>query len=115
MVTDTTAITIPLSGTPRFRATNLETVTVDTPMGQHCSSGVLADDKGYIHGLWLSFLGERTNDGHDNEYHLGINVSIIMPILEKLSAGKPPSLRGLRVEFSSVQISQARHVVCIRA
>ncbi|RKO89367.1 PDZ-like domain-containing protein, partial [Blyttiomyces helicus] len=70
-VTDITSVTIPQSATPRFRAVNFDAITLDTPLAQQCSSGVLADAEGKVQGLWMSFLGERTTSGNDNEYHMG--------------------------------------------
>ncbi|KAI8908791.1 trypsin-like cysteine/serine peptidase domain-containing protein [Powellomyces hirtus] len=109
-VTDITAVTIPYSGTPRFRAINFDAITLDTPLAQQCSAGVLADSAGRVQGLWLSYLGERTNQGHDTEYHLGIGISAVEPILRKLREGGVPKLRGLAVEVTPVQMSQARHM-----
>ncbi|KAJ3292893.1 hypothetical protein HK104_004931 [Borealophlyctis nickersoniae] len=109
-VTDITSVTIPQSATPRFRAINFDAVTLDTPLAQQCSSGVLADADGRVQGLWLSFLGERTNNGSDNEYHLGIGISIVDAVVRALRDDRVPVLRGLAVEVMPVQISQARHM-----
>ncbi|KAI8818396.1 trypsin-like cysteine/serine peptidase domain-containing protein [Fimicolochytrium jonesii] len=109
-VTDITAVTIPYSGTPRFRAINFDAITLDTPLAQQCSAGVLADSKGKVQGIWLSFLGEHTTSGHDQEYHLGFDINSVIPILRKLQAGGVPRLRGLAIEVTPVQMSQARHM-----
>ncbi|KAJ3037075.1 hypothetical protein HDV00_002079 [Rhizophlyctis rosea] len=110
IITDITSVTIPQSATPRFRAVNFDAVTLDTPLAQQCSSGVLADAGGRVQGLWLSFLGERTNAGHDNEYHLGIQISIVSAIANAVREDRIPVLKGLPVEVMPVQISQARHM-----
>ncbi|KAJ3085914.1 hypothetical protein HK102_013689 [Quaeritorhiza haematococci] len=110
IVTDITSVTIPQSATPRFRAINFDAITLDTPLAQQCSSGVLADCEGRVQGLWLSFLGERTNSGHDNEYHLGVHIGTVLNILDRLRKGQSPVLRGLAVEVMPVQISQSRHM-----
>ncbi|KAJ3051563.1 hypothetical protein HK097_007424 [Rhizophlyctis rosea] len=110
IITDITSVTIPQSATPRFRAVNFDAVTLDTPLAQQCSSGVLADAEGRVQGLWLSFLGERTSHGADNEYHLGIQISIVDAITAALKVGRTPILKGLPVEVMPVQISQARHM-----
>ncbi|KAI8849018.1 trypsin-like cysteine/serine peptidase domain-containing protein [Chytridium lagenaria] len=117
-VTDITSVTIPQSATPRFRATKFVinytpmfyAITLDTPLAQQCSSGVLADSSGRVQGLWLSFLGERTTSGHDNEYYLGVSARILQPILKKLILGDVPKLRGLAVELMPIQMAQARHM-----
>jgi S1-C subfamily serine protease len=70
----------------------------------------LADEKGVVHGLWLSFLGERASDGHDNEYHLGLSIDIVRPILKSLQSGKIPQIRGFKTEFSAIQLTQGRNM-----
>ncbi|RKP05648.1 trypsin-like cysteine/serine peptidase domain-containing protein [Thamnocephalis sphaerospora] len=110
VVTDVTCVTIPQNATPRFRGINLDAITLDTPLAQQCSSGVLADSEGRVQGLWLSYLGERTTNGHDNEYHLGLQISAILPVLEPLRAQLRPRIRVLSVELVPVQMVQARHM-----
>ncbi|KAF7728833.1 hypothetical protein EC973_005459 [Apophysomyces ossiformis] len=107
VVTDVTCVTIPHNGTPRFRSINLDAITLDTQLAAQCSSGLLADSEGLVQGLWMSFLGERNVNGHDNEYHLGLHISTIKPILERLQHNKPVSLRSINVELMPVQMAQA--------
>ncbi|KAJ3104917.1 hypothetical protein HDU97_008775 [Phlyctochytrium planicorne] len=109
-VTDITTVTIPQCSTPRFRSFNFDAITLDTPLAQQCSSGVLADANGMVQGLWLSFLGERTSGGQDNEYYLGVSARILEPILKRLRCGEIPKLRGLTVELMPVHMAQARHM-----
>ncbi|KAG0308753.1 hypothetical protein BGZ97_013267, partial [Linnemannia gamsii] len=110
VVTDITSVTIPHNGTPRFRGINLDAITLDTPLAQQCSSGVLADSEGRVQGLWLSYLGERNNSGRDNEYYLGLHISTIMPVLQPMQEGLYPKLRNLNIEVMPVQMAQARHM-----
>lgn len=110
VVTDVSAVTIPQSATPRFRAVNFDAITLDTPLAQQCSSGVLADKDGLVQGVWLSFLGERSASGHDNEYHLGIQIDRITEVVDILKRGERPVLRGLTIEVMPVPIAQARHM-----
>ncbi|KAF9935203.1 hypothetical protein FBU30_006288 [Linnemannia zychae] len=110
VVTDITSVTIPHNGTPRFRGINLDAITLDTPLAQQCSSGVLADNEGRVQGLWLSYLGERNNSGRDNEYYLGLHISTIMPVLQPMQQGLYPKLRNLNIEVMPVQMAQARHM-----
>ncbi|KAF8986080.1 hypothetical protein BGZ46_009877 [Entomortierella lignicola] len=110
IVTDITSVTIPHNATPRFRGINLDAITLDTPLAQQCSSGVLADSEGRVQGLWLSYLGERNNSGRDNEYHLGLHISTIMPVLLPMQKGLYPKLRSLNIEVVTVQMAQARHM-----
>ncbi|OAD73441.1 hypothetical protein PHYBLDRAFT_133851 [Phycomyces blakesleeanus NRRL 1555(-)] len=107
VVTDVTCVTIPHNGTPRFRSINLDAITLDTPLAVQCSSGLLADSNGLVQGLWMSFLGERNPNGHDNEYHLGIHISTIKPVLDRLQKGVPVNLRSINAELTTVQMAQA--------
>ncbi|RUS28660.1 PDZ-like domain-containing protein, partial [Jimgerdemannia flammicorona] len=107
VVTDITSVTIPQNSTPRFRSVNLDAITLDTPLAQQCSSGVLADSHGHVQGLWLSYLGERNMSGHDNEYHLGLHIHTVLPVLTALQKDEVPSLRSLNVELMPVQMAQA--------
>ncbi|KAI8059616.1 trypsin-like cysteine/serine peptidase domain-containing protein [Gongronella butleri] len=109
-VTDVACITIPHSGTPRFRAVNFEAMTLDTPLAVKCSTGLLASDDGRVQGFWLNFLGETSNSGHDTEYHLGIDVSVIKPVLEKFQLGQDPAIRMLGAELVPVQMAQAASI-----
>ncbi|CAG8638994.1 14543_t:CDS:2, partial [Ambispora leptoticha] len=110
VVTDITSVTIPQNATPRFRSINLDAITIDTPLAQQCSSGVLTDSNGHVQALWLSYLGERNMSGHDNEYHLGLHIHTIFPVLDALRKGETPNLRFLNIELMPVQIAQARHM-----
>ncbi|CAM0138046.1 hypothetical protein VKS41_001267 [Umbelopsis sp. WA50703] len=106
-VTDVTCITIPHNASPRFRGINMDSITLDTPLAQQCSSGLLADAEGKVQGLWLSYLGERNMNGHDSEYHLGLDIGAILPCLQPLQQGLKPKLRSLNIELMPVQIAQA--------
>ncbi|KAJ3142033.1 hypothetical protein HK100_003551 [Physocladia obscura] len=115
-VTDITSVMIPQNSTPRFRAINFDALTLDTPLAQQCSSGILADAQGRVQGLWLSFLGERNQNGGDVEYHMGTSFRMVKPILKHLQSTAndnfqpAPKLRGLTVELTPVQMAQARHM-----
>ncbi|KAJ3212064.1 hypothetical protein HDU82_004032 [Entophlyctis luteolus] len=93
-----------------------DALTLDTPLAQQCSSGILADSQGRVQGLWLSFLGERNQNSADVEYHMGTSFRMVKPILQHLQETAsanfypPPKLRGLTVELSPVQMAQARHM-----
>jgi hypothetical protein len=90
-------------------------MTIDTPLSQQCSSGVLADTKGRIKGLWLSFLGEQNHQQHkDIEYHLGVNVQILSPVLEALSKSlslATLNMKGFPAEFAPIHLAQAKNMV----
>jgi pro-apoptotic serine protease NMA111 len=109
VVTDITTVAIPASAaTPRYRAINLDAVTVDTGLASQCGSGVLIAEDGSVQALWLTYLGERSSSGKDMEYHLGLATPMVLPVLKEIQKGITPNLRILNVETHTVQMSQVR-------
>ena len=109
-VTDITTVAIPANASaPRYRAINLDAVTVDTGLSAQCSNGVLIGSDGVVQALWLNYLGERTPNNHkDVEYHLGLATPSLLPIIKQVQEGSTPSLRILNMESYVIQMSQAR-------
>jgi pro-apoptotic serine protease NMA111 len=109
-VTDITTVAIPASAsTPRYRAVNLDAITVDTSLSGQCGSGVLVAEDGTVQALWLTYLGERTgHSGKDVEYHLGFATPALLPVIEEVRSGNLPDLRILNLETQTVQMSQCR-------
>ncbi|KAJ5996010.1 hypothetical protein N7522_007670 [Penicillium canescens] len=109
-VTDITTVSIPANAAaPRYRAINLDAVTVDTGLSAQCSNGVLVGEDGVVQALWLNYLGERSASSHkDIEYHLGLATPYLLPVTEKIQQGVTPKLRILNMESYVVQMSQAR-------
>jgi S1-C subfamily serine protease len=109
-VTEIFAVTIPAnSGAPRYRAVNVDAITVDTSLSGQCGSGVLVAQDGTVQALWLTYLGERNGSTHrDEEYHLGLATPTLLPVVEQIQRGVDPKLRMLSVEFRAIQMSQAR-------
>jgi S1-C subfamily serine protease len=109
-VTEIFAVTIPAnSGAPRYRAVNVDAITVDTSLSGQCGSGVLVAQDGTVQALWLTYLGERNPSTHrDEEYHLGLATPTLLPVVKQIQAGIDPKLRMLSVEFRAIQMSQAR-------
>ncbi|KAI7113753.1 Pro-apoptotic serine [Hortaea werneckii] len=109
-VTDITTVAIPASvSTPRYRAVNLDAITVDTSLSGQCGSGVLVREDGTVQALWMTYLGERSaHSGKDIEYHLGFGVPALLPVLDEVKSGGKPNLRILNLETQTVQMSQCR-------
>jgi S1-C subfamily serine protease len=109
-VTDITTVAIPANASaPRYRAINLDAITVDTGLSGQCSNGVLIGSDGVVQALWLNYLGERTPSNHkDVEYHLGLATPQLFPVISKIQEGVAPSLRILNMESYVVQMSQVR-------
>ncbi|KAJ5884684.1 Pro-apoptotic serine protease [Penicillium taxi] len=110
VVTDITTVSIPANASsPRYRAINLDAVTVDTGLSSQCMNGVLIGEDGIVQALWLNYLGERTPSSHkDVEYHLGFPTPSLLPVSTKIQQGVIPKLRILNMESYVVQMSQAR-------
>lgn len=108
-VTEMTTVAIPAnSGAPRYRATNVDAITVDTSLSGQCGSGVLVDKDGTVQALWLTYLGERSSGSRDEEYHLGLATPTLLPVISEIQQGRDPKLRMLPVEFRAIAMSQAR-------
>ncbi|KAJ6157927.1 Pro-apoptotic serine protease [Penicillium chermesinum] len=109
-VTDITTVSIPANASaPRYRAINLDAITVDTGLSGQCTNGVLIGEDGVVQALWLNYLGERTPSSHkDVEYHLGFATPSLLPITSKIGQGIIPDLRILNMESYVVQMAQAR-------
>lgn len=110
VVTDITAVGIPANAAaPRYRAVNLDAITVDTGLSTQCSSGVLIGDDGVVQALWLTYMGERSQGSHrDTEYHLGLGTTLINPIVKQIRSGVIPKLRILNMESYVIQMAQCR-------
>ena len=109
-VTDITTVGIPASATtPRYRAINLDAVTVDTSLAAQCGTGVLLTEDGTVQALWLTYLGERnSHNNKDVEYHLGLATPMLLPVLGQIQEGVMPQLRILNVETSTTTMSQGK-------
>ena len=109
-VTDITTVAIPSNlSAPRYRAINLDAITVDTSLSGQCASGVLVAEDGTVEALWLSYLGERTaHTSKDVEYHLGLATPILLPVTDQIQKDITPSLRILNVETNTISMSQVR-------
>lgn len=109
-VTDITTVAIPANASaPRYRAINLDAITVDTGLSGQCGNGVLVAEDGTVQALWLSYLGERSpQSSKDVEYHLGLATPTLLPVLDQIQNNIVPKLRILNVETNTVQMSQVR-------
>ncbi len=109
-VTDITTVAIPSNLTaPRYRAINLDAITVDTSLSGQCASGVLVAEDGTVEALWLNYLGERTSHNQkDVEYHLGLATPTLFPVVDQVQENITPKLRILNVETNTISMSQVR-------
>ncbi|XP_076912299.1 protease Do-like 7 [Bidens hawaiensis] len=117
------ALNISSADSPRYRATNMEVIELDTDFGSNFS-GVLADDQGRVKAIWGSFSTQLKYSGSSSEDHQfvrGIPIYTITQILEKIISGakgqpllingikRPmPLVRILEVELYPTLLSKAR-------
>ncbi|KAL4577571.1 hypothetical protein LXL04_013680 [Taraxacum kok-saghyz] len=91
------ALNITSADSPRYRATNMEVIEVDTDFGSSFS-GVLTDEQGRVKAIWGSFSTQVKYTGgtsEDHEFIRGIPIYTIAQILEKIvNVTNPRGLKG---------------------
>jgi len=92
----------PLSGSLRFRETNLETISLVTPPDG--IDGVLTDQRGRVVALWSSFAYEV--GGETYQENKGMPADLVAEMLEAVRTGEP--LRSLETELQHLPLSMAR-------
>ena len=106
-VTDISSVSIPSNIVPRYRATNLEAISIDSNISTRCNSGILTDADGTVRALWLSFLGER-HDNKEKVYLMGLDIVDCNKVIDILKAGKKPVVNVVDAGFGSISILTAR-------
>ncbi|KAL3637761.1 Protease Do-like 7 [Castilleja foliolosa] len=117
------ALNIGSADCPRYRATNMEVIELDTDFGS-TFSGVLTDDHGRVRAIWGSFstqLKYSCTSSEDHQFVRGIPVYTISQILAKIISSvdgptllingikRPmPLVRILEVELYPTMLSKAR-------
>ncbi|XP_057487743.1 protease Do-like 7 isoform X2 [Actinidia eriantha] len=118
-----TALNIGSADCPRYRATNMEVIELDTDFGI-TFSGVLTDEHGRVQAIWGSFstqLKYGCSSSEDHQFVRGIPVYAISQVLDKIVSGangpillingvkRPmPLVRILEVELYPTLLSKAR-------
>ncbi|KAF9607742.1 hypothetical protein IFM89_000089 [Coptis chinensis] len=103
------ALNIGSADYPRYRATNMEVIELDTDFGS-TFSGVLTDDCGRVQAIWGSFSTQLKYGGSTSEDHQfvrGLPVFAISEVLNKIiSGGKGPGLliNGIKKPMPLVRI-----------
>ncbi|XP_071742671.1 protease Do-like 7 [Rutidosis leptorrhynchoides] len=118
------AINCSSADTPRYRATNMEVIELDTDFGS-TFSGVLTDEHGRVKALWASFSNQLkygTKSSQDAQFVRGIPIHSVSQVLEKIISNtrgptllingirRPmPLVRVLEVELYPILLSKARN------
>ncbi|KAL3568403.1 hypothetical protein D5086_031054 [Populus alba] len=117
------ALNISSADCPRYRATNMEVIELDTDFGSSFS-GVLTDEQGRVQAIWGSFstqLKFGCSTSEDHQFVRGIPVYAVSQVLDKIingAKGPPllingvsrpmPLVRILEVELYPTLLSKAR-------
>ncbi|KAG4975124.1 hypothetical protein JHK87_031945 [Glycine soja] len=117
------ALNIGSADSPRYRATNMEVIELDTDFGS-TFSGVLTDEQGRVQAIWGSFstqLKFGCSTSEDHQFVRGIPIYAISQVLDKIISGangspllingveRPmPLVRILEVELYPTLLSKAR-------
>ncbi|KAL3813310.1 hypothetical protein ACJIZ3_014578 [Penstemon smallii] len=117
------ALNIGSADCPRYRATNMGVIELDTDFGS-TFSGVLTDELGRVQAIWGSFstqLKYSCSSSEDHQFARGLPIYTISQILEKIISGadgpsllingmrRPmPLVRILEVELYPTLLSKAR-------
>nr|GEV71640.1 protease Do-like 7 isoform X1 [Tanacetum cinerariifolium] len=116
------ALNISSADFPRYRATNMEVIELDTDFGSSFS-GVLTDEQGRVKAIWGSFSTQLKygSTSEDHQFARGIPIYSISQILKKIISGakgspllingikRPmPLVRILEIELYPTLLSKAR-------
>ncbi|GME85782.1 unnamed protein product [Ambrosiozyma monospora] len=102
-VSDVVVFNAPSDNTPRYRATNVEAIDLDSTNATNCGSGILVDNDANVRGFWMYF-----EDEEDTDYTIGIDVNDIMWELEFLEKGTKPNVKIIDAVFNTLTIMSAR-------
>eukprot|EP00262_Sarcandra_glabra_P008257 TRINITY_DN21587_c0_g2_i1.p1 TRINITY_DN21587_c0_g2~~TRINITY_DN21587_c0_g2_i1.p1 ORF type:complete len:394 (-),score=54.86 TRINITY_DN21587_c0_g2_i1:289-1470(-) len=106
------ALNIGSADCPRYRATNMEVIELDTDFGS-TFSGVLTDERGRVQAIWGSFstqLKYGCSSSEDHQFVRGIPIYAISQVLDKIIQGaKGPHLliNGTKRPMPLVRILEA--------
>ncbi|CAN1228024.1 Protease Do-like 7 [Linum perenne] len=114
------ALNIGSADSPRYRATNMEVIELDTDFGS-TFSGVLTNEHGKVQAIWASFSTQGGSSSEDHQFVRGIPSYAVSEVLDKIISGangpsllingirRPmPHVRILEVELYPTLLSKAR-------
>ncbi|KAL6948609.1 hypothetical protein ACO0QE_001081 [Hanseniaspora vineae] len=99
---------------PRYRGTSIEGISINCPVSQTCSSGVLCDNDGTVRALWLLFLGPKCN-GSSKLLFRGLDVVDFETVLTDIqkdirssSTHNVPSVYTMNADLEGIPLLKAR-------
>jgi S1-C subfamily serine protease len=99
------AVDLPLPRPPRFRAMNLERVSLTSATPS--LGGAIVDTEARVVALWAGFSYQDGKDHRVAEY--GIAAELFHEAVESFRRGEAPVVCDLGVEFGTVTLAEARH------
>lgn len=99
------AVDLPLPRPPRFRAMNLERISLTSATAS--LGGAIVDSEARVLALWAGFSYQDGKDHRVAEY--GIAADLFAEAVEILRRGESPIVCDLGVEFGTVTLAEARH------
>ncbi|MBK9758231.1 MAG: trypsin-like peptidase domain-containing protein [Nannocystis sp.] len=98
-------VDLPLPRPPRFRAMNLERVTLATTI--ESIGGVLTDADSRVLALWSSFSYQDNKEHRTGEF--GLPALLLRELLDDLRHGREPVCWDLGVELGLISLAEARN------
>ncbi len=96
------ALFVPAAGTPRFRDTNVEVISLGKV--ERCVGGVIVDKHKRVVGLWASYFFPRNRE----RYFYGLPSAYITPVIDAVRRGETPTYRAIGAELSTISLADAR-------
>jgi hypothetical protein len=88
---------------PTYRPMNMEGIEIENPIPQ---GGVICNENGEIQALHSCFVDYAPKKPH--EFYMGVDISMILPILKDIQNGQLQDMYGLEAELTYIQLAQAR-------
>ena len=98
------ALDLPLPRPPRYRAANLEKLTLTQPV--RALGGALTDDDGRVLALWASFAYQSGKEPKVVDY--GLPAALWAPVVDALRRGEEPVVWDPGVELRPLPLADAR-------
>ncbi|MEZ4450242.1 MAG: trypsin-like peptidase domain-containing protein [Nannocystaceae bacterium] len=97
-------IELPLPRPPRYRAANLEKITLTHSV--RCLGGALTDESGAVLALWATFAYQSQKEHKTVDY--GLPVALWRPAIEALQRGEAPIVWDPEIELRYLSLADAR-------
>lgn len=99
------AVDLPLPRPPRFRAMNLERISLTSASAS--LGGAVVDSEGRVLALWAGFSYQDGKEHRCAEF--GIPAELLVDAIAALQRDETPIVWDLGVEFGAVTLAEARH------